>query len=333
MSSNEIFDELIALRIGLQDIYFNEQDIIRELKVFLRNKNIRDEDMDQIILDFYKDFDINFPIEFISEVNLPSIQPPPPLLAQGNNGLRNLLMSYSLEELIEEDEDLLNESGDSDDEILNQDSDDQVNDNNEEESNNNQVTDNQVNDNISFLPFPQNLNNLTQGITISHGTSTNSFSTFSIPPDTSNQTIDTSNVDSSNVDSSNVNGNNIYDNNIFNSFGVYGSNLNTPFPVLFQGLLNNSLHQLMSPVRLNTMEDVKVTLEDSDLEGIIEKKLDNNLDQKCSVCMMDLLKDEFVSELKCKHIFHSNCIKQWLKEYSYKCPVCREECGTAKYHT
>ena len=80
------------------------------------------------------------------------------------------------------------------------------------------------------------------------------------------------------------------------------------------------------------MEDVKVTLDESDLANIKTEVLEADLNCKCSICMMDLKKDEKVSKLECEHIFHTDCILQWLKEYNYKCPVCRKECGQAKYH-
>ena len=325
MSSNEIYDELFALRIGLQDIYFNEQDIIRELKVFLVNKNIEPENMDQLILDFYKKYDINFPIEFISEVTLPIFNLAP-IQAVGNEALRNLLISHLLNDLLIDnyDEELLDDedsddemgdhSSDNDADLLNQqlDSDDEMGQQPPQDS---QVNNNP--NNLSFLPFPQILPNdnfthgITQGITISYGTSNYPFSTFSIPTTTSSQPVDSSNISDDAEQQPNID----------------------PFPVSFQSLLNNNLQQLMSPFRLNNMEDVKVTLDDNELVNLPERKLEENLDQKCSVCMMDLLKDQEVCEVKCKHVFHSSCIKQWLKEYSYKCPVCREECGTPKYHT
>ena len=73
------------------------------------------------------------------------------------------------------------------------------------------------------------------------------------------------------------------------------------------------------------MEDVRVVLKD---EGKIKKyKLEKKLDEKCAVCLGVLDKDNLVWELKCNHIFHQDCIKTWLKEYNYKCPVCREEAG------
>ena len=38
-------------------------------------------------------------------------------------------------------------------------------------------------------------------------------------------------------------------------------------------------------------------------------------------------KGDKISKLKCEHTFHNDCIMQWLKEYNYRCPVCRKECG------
>ena len=84
----------------------------------------------------------------------------------------------------------------------------------------------------------------------------------------------------------------------------------------------NLIHNTAPPVEMN---DVKVVLKD---ESKIKKyKLDCKLDSKCSFCMNCLDKDEDVWELPCGHIFHQDCIKKWLKEYSYKCPICRKETG------
>lgn len=47
----------------------------------------------------------------------------------------------------------------------------------------------------------------------------------------------------------------------------------------------------------------------------------NNIDNKCIICM-DNLKN--MIELECKHIFHIDCIKKWLIEYSNSCPTCRK---------
>lgn len=47
--------------------------------------------------------------------------------------------------------------------------------------------------------------------------------------------------------------------------------------------------------------------------------------KQCSICLDDF---EMLSEcklLKCNHVFHSNCVTEWLSTYSHKCPVCRNE--------
>ena len=47
---------------------------------------------------------------------------------------------------------------------------------------------------------------------------------------------------------------------------------------------------------------------------------------------MEFEKDQEVSELNVNHIFHKDCVMKWLKEYNYKCPVCRAECGKPKFN-
>ena len=31
--------------------------------------------------------------------------------------------------------------------------------------------------------------------------------------------------------------------------------------------------------------------------------------------------------LPCNHSYHTECIKQYLKDYDYHCPICKKECG------
>ena len=75
------------------------------------------------------------------------------------------------------------------------------------------------------------------------------------------------------------------------------------------------------------MEDVKVTLDDKDLEKLESNELTEDLNEKCSICMMEMKKGEKYTKLPCNHGFHTDCVMQWFKEYNYKCPVCRKEYG------
>lgn len=48
-------------------------------------------------------------------------------------------------------------------------------------------------------------------------------------------------------------------------------------------------------------------------------------DQRCLVCLCDFeLKDVARKLVKCNHLFHKECIDQWLTTGRNSCPLCRE---------
>ena len=48
--------------------------------------------------------------------------------------------------------------------------------------------------------------------------------------------------------------------------------------------------------------------------------------KSCSICIQNYVKDyELISVLFCKHIFHTNCIEEWLINNN-TCPLCRKKC-------
>lgn len=51
----------------------------------------------------------------------------------------------------------------------------------------------------------------------------------------------------------------------------------------------------------------------------------------CNVCLEDFTTDSGVMQLPdCNHVFHKECVEQWLTTFSHKCPVCREPLGEGK---
>lgn len=44
--------------------------------------------------------------------------------------------------------------------------------------------------------------------------------------------------------------------------------------------------------------------------------------KNCSICLSEYMQDEEVVECACKHIFHNECITEWLHT-KQTCPLCR----------
>jgi hypothetical protein len=89
--------------------------------------------------------------------------------------------------------------------------------------------------------------------------------------------------------------------------------------------------------QLNELEDVKVTLSEDEFNKLYildDKSVINN--KQCNICLENL-KDEELDEkkliqLKCNHIYHKDCIKEWLTKQSTKCPSCRFCCRISTNH-
>lgn len=71
------------------------------------------------------------------------------------------------------------------------------------------------------------------------------------------------------------------------------------------------------------MSNVVVTTSKSDLEKIEAVKLEEKLEEKCSICMSEMEEGEVVSTLKCNHKYHKECVEEYLSHHSNKCPICR----------
>ena len=57
--------------------------------------------------------------------------------------------------------------------------------------------------------------------------------------------------------------------------------------------------------------------------GLKEKILNEEIEIICSICLEDFQKYDKYIEFECNHIYHKNCIKEWLQNHT-NCPNCRK---------
>lgn len=53
---------------------------------------------------------------------------------------------------------------------------------------------------------------------------------------------------------------------------------------------------------------------------------ENNTEEECIICYREYSEEDIVTKLKCneKHVFHTDCISEWIRQGKNSCPVCRE---------
>ena len=84
------------------------------------------------------------------------------------------------------------------------------------------------------------------------------------------------------------------------------------------------------------MEDVKLVIPKEEINNIpssLYKDLEPDVKTKvteCPICRDEFRDNDNVRLLYCSHIFHSDCVDNWLTEHSHKCPCCRQEAGEYK---
>ena len=65
------FEDVFAIRIVYQDMYNDENNIIRELKKELIRSGMNRNEIDDFLVNFYKNYGINIPKETISSIIIP----------------------------------------------------------------------------------------------------------------------------------------------------------------------------------------------------------------------------------------------------------------------
>ncbi len=96
--------------------------------------------------------------------------------------------------------------------------------------------------------------------------------------------------------------------------------------------LNQFMVQLENILNLapgGNMEDVVVTTDMDSIKELPVLKIISD-GEKCTICMDEMKIDDEYIDIQCKHIFHKECLTNYLKDFNHICPVCRVEIGKSK---
>ncbi|KAF5804434.1 putative transcription factor C2H2 family [Helianthus annuus] len=62
------------------------------------------------------------------------------------------------------------------------------------------------------------------------------------------------------------------------------------------------------------------------IENVVEKSRfvnEKEAQEACAICCEEYQSDCMIGTLRCKHSYHEECIKKWLKRKKSSCPLCR----------
>jgi hypothetical protein len=135
---------------------------------------------------------------------------------------------------------------------------------------------------------------------------------------------------------------NIFNNNIHSVQNYnYNNYINYNYHNLPLLLSNNSNETTFSNIydydysNIEEMNDVKNIVNTDIFEKITSSKYNENNNEnnndKCVICYEEFQNNDIVLNIPCKHLFHKACIKIWVTENSYKCPICKEK--IAEYYS
>jgi hypothetical protein len=137
------------------------------------------------------------------------------------------------------------------------------------------------------------------------------------------------NSNTNSVDYFTNNENNIIS-NLFNNgdTGLVGSSdnffRNGVVSRLFSILLEGDI-----PTNYDNMEDVKVTLTNDQFNKLFSETITESIEEKyqseCNICMDEYKVKDVIAKLSCNHVFHKDCIQNWLCNERVTCPVCRKD--------
>jgi hypothetical protein len=147
---------------------------------------------------------------------------------------------------------------------------------------------------------------------------------------TNTYTNTTRNFNNLNTNSVNNSVNNSIENqlisNLINNTGLVGRSEN-----MFGNSIVSRLFSILleGDVNIDNMEDVKVTLTNEQFDKLfletVKETNKQNYESECNICMDEYKLKDVVVKLGCNHLFHKDCIYNWLCNERVSCPVCRKD--------
>jgi hypothetical protein len=77
-------------------------------------------------------------------------------------------------------------------------------------------------------------------------------------------------------------------------------------------------------LKSNTYEQIKKISSSLVEQQLKSDKNKVSIDNNCSICFELFNNNDNVIILNCNHVYHNNCINEWVK-YKSECPICRKE--------
>ena len=125
---------------------------------------------------------------------------------------------------------------------------------------------------------------------------------------------------------------NTFQRNIFNQNGLTINSRNLINTIdFFNNFINDEITEdrLLDIALTESLNHYKTQEKKPNIKLCIEGYILNNdmKDENCTICVTKYQIGENIIELNCKHIFHIECISEWVK-YKSECPVCRQSIDT-----
>jgi len=116
-------------------------------------------------------------------------------------------------------------------------------------------------------------------------------------------------------------------NNIYNDFfRNINENYNNNQDINNDGTINISIDNNFLDIFDNFYNDVEQnnTLTIDQINNNYPETLySNNNSIQCVICYLDIKLNDNIRKTNCNHIFHSECIDEWLLNFNNSCPICK----------